>query len=91
MRIDDYPYCIASFSGYAKASKRYNIERDYLESGLAPRKFQCSCGKTIEYIDRVVGGNNAQSSILVCGKCQKEHPITFYGFLSEIKGAAIKR
>ncbi len=58
---------------------------------LAPRKFQCSCGKIIEYIDRVVGGNNAQSSTLVCGKCQKEHEITFYGFLSEIKGASIKR
>jgi hypothetical protein len=58
---------------------------------VAPRKFQCTCGKTIEYIDRVVGGNNAQTSVLVCAKCQKEHPITFYGFLSEIKGAAIKR
>ena len=82
---------IASFSGYAKASKRYNIERDYLEFGLAPRKFQCSCGKTIEYIDRVLSGNNSQSGILVCGKCHKEHEITFYGFLSEIRGAAIKR
>jgi len=57
---------------------------------MAPRKFKCSCGGTIEYIDRVVGGNNAQSSILVCGKCQKEHGITFYGFLSEIRGATIK-
>lgn len=57
---------------------------------LAPRKFQCGCGKTIEYIDRVVGGNNAQGAILVCGKCQTEHPIKFLGFLSEIKGATIK-
>jgi hypothetical protein len=57
---------------------------------LAPKKFQCTCGKTIEYIDRVVGGNNAQSTTLVCSKCQKEHGITFYGFLSEIKGASIK-
>lgn len=45
----------------------------------------------IEYIDRLVGGNNAQSTTLVCSKCQKEHPVTFYGFLSEIKGASIKR
>jgi hypothetical protein len=58
---------------------------------LAPRKFQCNCGKTIEYIDRVIGGNNAQSTTLVCGKCQKEYQITFYGFLSEIKGASIKQ
>ncbi|MGH9992463.1 MAG: hypothetical protein ACREBU_10250 [Nitrososphaera sp.] len=58
---------------------------------MAPRKFQCSCGKTIEYIDRVIGGGNAQSTVLVCGKCQKEHQITFLGFLSEIKGATIKR
>lgn len=58
---------------------------------MAPRKFQCSCGKTIEYIDRLVGGNNAQSTTLVCIKCQKEHAVTFYGFLSEIKGASIKR
>jgi hypothetical protein len=58
---------------------------------LAPRKFQCSCGKTIEYIDRLIGGNSAQSTTLVCGKCQKEHAITFYGFLSEIKGASIRR
>jgi len=60
-------------------------------SCLAPRKFQCNCGKTIEYIDRVVGGNNAQLSTLICVKCQKEHQVTFYGFLSEIKGASIKR
>jgi hypothetical protein len=72
-------------------SKRYKIERRYLEFGLAPRKFQCTCGKTIEYIDRLLSGNNSQTSILVCGKCQKEHEITFFGFLSEIKGAAIKR
>jgi hypothetical protein len=58
---------------------------------LAPRKFQCSCGKTIEYIDRVVGGHNEQSATLVCSKCQKEHGITFLGFLSEIKGASVKR
>lgn len=58
---------------------------------MAPKKFQCSCGKTIEYIDRLVGGNSAQSATLVCAKCQKEHPVTFYGFLSEIKGASIKR
>jgi hypothetical protein len=58
---------------------------------LAPRKFQCSCGTTIEYIDRVVGGSNAQSAILVCRKCQKEHQITFLGFLSEIRGATLKR
>ncbi|HKU48882.1 MAG TPA: hypothetical protein VJP79_02930 [Nitrososphaera sp.] len=57
---------------------------------MAPRKFQCSCGKTIEYIDRVVGGNNSQQAILVCAKCQKEHQISFLGFLSEIKGASLK-
>lgn len=57
---------------------------------LAPRKFQCNCGKTIEYIDRVVGGSNSQAAILVCSKCQKEHQISFLGFLSEIKGASIK-
>lgn len=57
---------------------------------VAPKKFQCSCGKTIEYIDRVVGGSNTQGAVLVCAKCQKEHQITFLGFLSEIKGASVK-
>ena len=37
------------------------------------------------------GTNYAQTSILLCAKCQKEHEITFLGFLSEIKGATIKR
>lgn len=57
---------------------------------MATVKLQCSCGKFIEYVDRVVGGRNAQQKVLVCAKCQKEHPVTFYGFLSELKGGALK-
>lgn len=71
--------------------QKHNSISRQLSSSLAPGKFQCTCGKTIEYIDRVVGGNNAQSTMLACSKCQKEHQITFYGFLSEIKGASIKQ
>jgi hypothetical protein len=74
-----------------KASKQlYKTRTLTIQICLAPRKIQCSCGKTIEYIDRVVGGNNSQSAILICAKCQKEHEITFLGFLSEIKGASRK-
>jgi hypothetical protein len=58
---------------------------------VAIKKIKCDCGKFIEYTDRVVGGSNTQSATLVCTKCAKEHPITFLGFLSEIKNATLKR
>lgn len=58
---------------------------------MAVKKIKCDCGKFIEYTDRVVGGSNAQAATLVCAKCSKEHPISFLGFLSEIRGAALKR
>jgi hypothetical protein len=60
-------------------------------AGVAVKKIKCDCGKFIEYTDRVVGGSSAQSGTLVCSKCSKEHAITFLGFLSEIKNAALKR
>ncbi len=58
---------------------------------MAIKKIKCDCGKFIEYTDRVVGGQNAQSGTLVCAKCGKEHQITFLGFLSEIKNANLRR
>jgi hypothetical protein len=58
---------------------------------VAVKKIKCDCGKFIEYTDRVVGGSNAQAATLVCAKCGKEHLISFLGFLSEIKGAGLKR
>ncbi|MEW5841211.1 hypothetical protein [Nitrososphaera sp.] len=58
---------------------------------MAVKKIKCDCGKFIEYTDRVVGGSNSQTGILVCAKCSKEHTITFLGFLSEVKGATLKR
>lgn len=58
---------------------------------MAVKKIKCDCGKFIEYTDRVVGGNNSQTGTLVCAKCCKEHQISFLGFLSEIKGAALRR
>ncbi|MEO9319721.1 MAG: hypothetical protein ABI361_03510 [Nitrososphaera sp.] len=57
---------------------------------MATLKIQCSCGKQIDYIDRVVGGRNAQNAVITCVKCQKEHPITFFGYLSELRGATLK-
>jgi hypothetical protein len=58
---------------------------------VAVKKIKCDCGKFIEYTDRVVGGSNSQTGTLVCAKCGKEHRISFLGFLSEIKGAALRR
>lgn len=58
---------------------------------VAVKKIKCDCGKFIEYTDRVVGGSSSQTCTLVCAKCSKEHPITFLGFLSEIKGATLRR
>ncbi len=58
---------------------------------VAIKKIQCSCGKSIEYNDRVVGGSNAAKGVLICSKCGKENEITFFGFLSEIKGASLKK
>ena len=58
---------------------------------MAVKKIKCDCGKFIEYTDRVVGGSSAQGAKLVCAKCGKENHISFLGFLSEIKGAALKR
>lgn len=58
---------------------------------MAIKKIKCSCGKAIEYNDRVVGGSNQAKATLICAKCGAEHEITFLGFLSEIKGAALKK
>lgn len=58
---------------------------------MAVKKIKCVCGKFIEYTDRVVGGSSSQTGTLVCAKCGKEHQISFLGFLSEIKGAALRR
>lgn len=67
------------------------IHGRHRQLGMAVKKIKCDCGKFIEYTDRVVGGSNAQAGTLVCSKCGKEHQITFLGFLSEIRGATLKR